>query len=196
MIKINDLIEEGRMYEVKSEQCGISRRGGRLDVTTADYVYEHEGIQIFIPEGLVYDGCSIPRAIWSILGGPFGKHSFGGMVHDHLYFTRMLPRGIADTVFYDILKNSKVNRFKAWLMYKSVSAFGRKAYYTTDERPIANRLIGEGHKLNPYTNYSQKIWDKFKHAEIYGFDSSPWLTMCDKEFRSAYIGVMSGKLHM
>lgn len=196
MIKINDLDLCASDYILHSEQCGITKRGGRLDQTTEDYLYEYEGIQIFIPKGFKWDGASIPRLLWPILGGPFGKYSFAALVHDFLYASRMVPRKIADKIFYRLLRDHEVRKVKSKLMYGAVSAFGSKAYNKTDERGAIACLYPAGHRLNPYGAYMDNLFRKDWADGCYGFMRQPWSSYDPDVFEKEYTKMMIDKWHM
>lgn len=80
---------------------------------------------ISIERGFRFDGASIPRALWSIIGNPWqGEFLPAATVHDALYATEYVPRAVADKAFYDLLRRQGVGRAKAWAMYLAVVAFG------------------------------------------------------------------------
>ncbi len=83
-----------------------------------------------IPKGFKFDGASIPRFAWSVVGHPFsGKLVRGAMVHDWLYRTGSSGhRAIADAVFLHLLKEDKVAVWRRWVIYLSVRFFGRYSY--------------------------------------------------------------------
>jgi len=196
MIRINELNLKASNYTLHSEQCGITRRGGRLDVITEDYYYIHEGIQLFIPKGFKWDGASIPKILWPILGGPFGRYSFAAMVHDFLYASREVPREVADQIFYDLMLAHGVSKFKSKIMYKAVSMFGRKAYEDTDERGAIACLYPAGHRLNPYDDYMPVLSTRGWCGGCYGFEKQPWVSMDEETFKRQYSLMMIDKLHM
>lgn len=85
----------------------------------------------------VFDGVSIPRPLWSIVGTELGgRCRLAGLVHDYLYQhcgvvrvhdafadelrTIWLPRKRCDQIFYDHLSRAGMPRFRAWLMYQAV----------------------------------------------------------------------------
>lgn len=80
-----------------------------------------------IPKGFVFDGASIPRVLWSLLGGPFHPRVIdASCVHDKLYSEKKLPRGACDRVFRNVLKE---NEHKCTtLMYWGVKLFGGLYY--------------------------------------------------------------------
>lgn len=82
-----------------------------------------------IPKNYCYDGASVPRFFWRIIGAPT-DNSFliGALVHDvmcenHQYV--MNDRHFSSEVFNALLESSKVGKFKRYLMFHSVDCFQR-----------------------------------------------------------------------
>ena len=110
-----------------------------------------------IPTGFVFDGASIPRAVWGILGlAPHGVMDGPGLVHDFCYhYKGDFPSGsywIKDVtgVWYrcsvpmskptsdELLKelclhHKACGEFKASLVWSGVAAFGIFAWNSNDE---------------------------------------------------------------
>lgn len=85
--------------------------------------------QINIPSGFIFDGASIPKALWRFLGHPLhAQYLVAACVHDYVYSTAILPRAEADFIFYTILKQNKVNPLRSFLMYLAVRIFGKSHY--------------------------------------------------------------------
>jgi len=88
-----------------------------------------DGIEVDIPEGFIFDGASVPRFLWSIIGSPYLPQYIGaGLVHDYLYRTGIVSRKKADQIFYDLLRDNKVSKFYARKMYWGVRFGGWKAW--------------------------------------------------------------------
>jgi hypothetical protein len=105
--------------------------------------FEHNGkrYQTRIPEGFTYDGASIPRPLWSILGAtPDGLHRAATLTHDWLYIRNgvvdawnisenrnvrlELTRKQADQIFLEQMLLSGVKPKRAKNMYRGVRIFG------------------------------------------------------------------------
>lgn len=91
----------------------------RVNITAVD------GVKHFvrIPEGYVFDGCSIPRWAWSIVGYPFEPDLIeAACVHDWYcekaqhYFERT----IGDSVFLKLLADAGVTSWRRWIMFAAV----------------------------------------------------------------------------
>ena len=90
-----------------------------------DYEFTVLDFKRKIEKGFKFDGASIPRAFWTLLGvTPFhAKIIIPALIHDYIYDKKCLQREIADKVFKYLLEQ---NGFKAraWIMYQAVRLFG------------------------------------------------------------------------
>ena len=80
-----------------------------------------------VPAGVEVDGASIPRAFWTVIGGPFeGNYLNASVVHDH--FCRVRTRTAQDThrSFYYGMRAMGVAEPQAKKMFWAVSTFGPK----------------------------------------------------------------------
>lgn len=95
---------------------------------TFNYRVRLLGYQIFISKGFIYDGASIPRFLWSIIGCPFRpKYRAVALVHDYLY-SIYADRKLADQIFKQMLLDAGVSKVKAATMYRALRMFGGRAY--------------------------------------------------------------------
>jgi hypothetical protein len=78
------------------------------------FIYKGESYTLTIPVGFVWDGATIPRIGWSIVGlTPFGIHDEATLIHDYLYeyegeFDEVKPhisRSFVDAMFIAKLKD-------------------------------------------------------------------------------------------
>jgi hypothetical protein len=84
-----------------------------------------QGIIWVAPAGSVVDGASIPRYLWSIMGGPFeGQYRNGSVLHDVAYGEHKLPWQDCDRMFYNAMRCSGVNAVQAKTMYYTLYKFG------------------------------------------------------------------------
>lgn len=90
-------------------------------------------IMFKIPRRFTYDGASVPRALWSVLGmSRDGLHRAAALIHDWLYVNRGQVKGdgfsynreFADKMFYELLLYLGESRWRAWIAYKGVRLFG------------------------------------------------------------------------
>ena len=92
---------------------------------------------ITIPKGLVHDGPSVPRAFqWLV--SKFGRHFEAAVLHDWLYGSPATEsREFADAVFLAAMTAAGVSRFKRWIIYRAVRAFGEKSYAEAENRFVS-----------------------------------------------------------
>ena len=77
------------------------------------------------PAGSVVDGASIPRYLWSIMGGPFeGQYRNASVLHDAAYGQRKRPWQDCDRMFYYAMRCSGVNAAQAKTMFYALYRFG------------------------------------------------------------------------
>jgi hypothetical protein len=78
------------------------------------------------PAGSKVNGASIPRAFWTIMGGPFeGKYRNASVLHDVAYDEQKVSPEAADLMFYNAMRCSGVGAVKAKTMYYSLRRHGR-----------------------------------------------------------------------
>lgn len=92
--------------------------------------YLQHGVRYFeIPQGFMFDGASIPKFAWSIIGSPFtGKYYNAGLMHDYFYRTGIVTKKEADELFYVKMRQDGVGYIKANLMFAAVKMFGGFSY--------------------------------------------------------------------
>ena len=85
------------------------------------------------PQGTVWiaaagskvDGASIPKYLWSFMGGPFeGKYRNASVLHDVSYDQKKRPPEECDRMFYNAMRCSGVSAVEAKTMYYSLLRFG------------------------------------------------------------------------
>jgi uncharacterized protein DUF1353 len=77
------------------------------------------------PAGSEVDGASIPRSLWSLMGGPFeGKYRNASVLHDVAYDQKTRPWSQCDRMFYNAMRCSGVSAVDAGMMYYSLRKFG------------------------------------------------------------------------
>lgn len=95
--------------------------------------YKHKVFKI--PKDWVFDGASIPKIFWGVIGKPtFKKFRIPAMVHDYLYGERW-HREMADAAFRDLLEDENVWTPRATIMWAAVR-IGGHAYYAGDKSPF------------------------------------------------------------
>jgi hypothetical protein len=89
------------------------------------------GLVWIAPAGSAVDGASIPKSLWSIMGGPFeGKYRNASVLHDVAYEQHDRPWQECDRMFYNAMRCSGVSAVEAGTMYYALYKFGRHWKYT------------------------------------------------------------------
>lgn len=79
------------------------------------------------PKGYATDGASIPRALWSILGGPFdGPYRQAAVIHDYYCDIKTESSKDVHRIFYYAARASGVGERMAKVLYGGVLAGGPK----------------------------------------------------------------------
>ena len=88
------------------------------------------------PRGSVVDGASIPKACWSIIGGPFeGKFRNASVVHDVACNEMTQPWQEVHEMFYNACRCGGVGELKAKTMYAAVYHRGPRWGYLVEAAP-------------------------------------------------------------
>ena len=88
---------------------------------------------VTVPSGFITDFASIPWLFWSWLPS-WGKYGKGAVVHDRLYQTHEVSRGMADLIFYEAMLVGGTKKWKARLMYFAVRICGWSTYYKRSKK--------------------------------------------------------------
>ena len=82
------------------------------------------GNWIFINSGFIYNGASIPKIFWFVIGEPTEqKFALASLIHDYLYMMRA-DRSLADSAFRELLDWAGVNGRRVALIFWAVRGFG------------------------------------------------------------------------
>ena len=88
-------------------------------------VYENDEVVIQVNPKFDFDGASIPKALWSVIGSPMtGGYQRAGCLHDALYASEYFPREVCDALFLEAMKSDGVGYVRRYAMYNAVRAFG------------------------------------------------------------------------
>jgi hypothetical protein len=98
-------LEDGRRIQLLEQFAYIDKASERWDV----------------PVGAIVDGASIPKPLWSLMGGPFeGKYRDSSVIHDWYCDLRVRPWEAVHLVFYEAMMTSGVSKTLAKIMYAGV----------------------------------------------------------------------------
>ena len=91
-----------------------------------DYSFvDSRGQRWTAPRGTVVNGASIPKAAWSIMGGPWsGRHRNAAVIHDYHCAELISNSETVHRLFYDGLRANGVSKSKAKVMYYAVLVGG------------------------------------------------------------------------
>jgi len=104
------------------------------------------------PAGSKVDGASIPRSLWTFMGGPFeGKYRNGSVLHDVAYEMHKRPWQDCDRMFYNAMRCSGVSAVEAGTMYYSLYRFGHHWRFPIKRAKAlkASELAGENNNQIP-----------------------------------------------
>lgn len=94
-----------------------------------------------VPTGTVVNGASIPRPLWTLIGGPWdGPYRRPSVVHDYFFEQKKYSSDEVHRVFYDAMVTANVGRLKAKLMYWAVVRFNRRWVRANIDPLECNRL--------------------------------------------------------
>src|SRR5215470_4033061 len=99
---------------------------GRKMILVTELRYTDPKGEVWVaPAGSVVDGASIPRSLWSLMGGPFeGQYRNASVLHDVAYEKKTRPWEQCDRMFYNAMRCSGVNAVEAGTMYYALRKFG------------------------------------------------------------------------
>lgn len=119
MIRAADISTEMPVFVPHGRRYQTARN---LEVSLCEV--EHVAHRVTVPAGYCFDGASIPRCLWSLIGSPFDPDLMvAAAVHDwycdhsaNCYQSRV----IGDAVFFYLLTKAGVARWRRVLMYLGV----------------------------------------------------------------------------
>jgi len=94
---------------------------------------------ITVQKDFIYDGASIPKSLWSIIGCPM-DYAHESCLHDALYASKIFNRKDCDKYFYKALKARGVSSIIAKEMYLGVR-FGGEAHFGSDSVSSAREFV-------------------------------------------------------
>ncbi len=80
-----------------------------------------------IPKGFITDFASVPRLFWAFIP-PMGKHNYAALLHDYLCYYKPVTRKEADRIFYEMLIEHGVSKFRSKVMYYAVRFYAKCLY--------------------------------------------------------------------
>jgi len=102
-----------------------NRDGRTMTLLTELRYTDPTGFVWVAPIGSIVDGASIPRYLWSFMGGPFeGKYRNASVLHDVAYGDKKRPWLDCDRMFYYAMRCSGVSAVEAKTMFYALYRFG------------------------------------------------------------------------
>jgi hypothetical protein len=103
------------------------------------------------PKGSVVDGASIPKYLWSLMGGPFeGKYRNASVLHDVAYEEHNRPWQDCDRMFYNAMRCSGVSVAEAKTMYYALYKFGHHWKFPVKRaKPVkvGGQIVAKGEQI-------------------------------------------------
>lgn len=141
---------EHYIHQPADRPIGKNQKQDRVKQTTEDWMcqwkYNGRYRKLFVPQGYIYDGASVPRVFWSIAGiRPDGLIRAASLAHDVLYRAaggdkpdawagcslvdetgrkRRVSRKEADWVLKQFMRYAGMSRLKCFRAHYVVRAFG------------------------------------------------------------------------
>jgi len=119
-----------------------------------------QGVIWIAPAGSVVDGASIPRSLWSLMGGPFeGKYRNASVLHDVAYDQKNRPHEVCDRMFYNAMRCSGVSAVEAGTMYYALRKFGHH-WKAPKAEPvkIGDEIVARAEPVNQGDINSTRDW--------------------------------------
>jgi Protein of unknown function (DUF1353) len=96
-----------------------------------------------VPKDAIVDGASIPRMLWTLIGGPFkGKYRNASIIHDWYCDLRLRPWQQVHRMFFDAMITSSVSAGRAKLLYAGVYLGGPRWSKTV----VENTRLATGYR--------------------------------------------------
>jgi hypothetical protein len=127
-----------------------------------------------VPAGATVDGASIPRALWTLIGGPFeDKYRNASIIHDWYCDVRSRPWKDTHRVFYHAMITSSVPIAQAKLLFAGVYWGGPRWSQTVVENIVlaTTRTLGFVSSFAPepmFETVRRRMW----RVSEYSFDDS------------------------
>ena len=125
---------------------------GRNMILVTELRYTDPKGEVWVaPVGSVTDGASIPRYLWSIMGGPFeGQYRNAAVLHDVAYGEHNRPWQDCDRMFYYAMRCSGVNEVEAKTMFYALFKFGHHWKFPIKKaKPVKyeGQLVARGEEI-------------------------------------------------
>lgn len=98
----------------------------QLYILTKDLVWSSKDLKITVKTGFDFDGASIPRSLWGLIGSPMsGRYVRAACLHDLLYSIEYKnDRKLCDDLFLEAMKADGVSYTQRYAIYWAVRSAG------------------------------------------------------------------------
>lgn len=122
---------------------GVWEPNGRDMTLREDFAYvDPRGKKWNAPTGSVVNGASIPRAFWSITGGPFeGQYRSASVVHDVACEEMTETWQDVHRMFYEACRCGGVGERQAKTLYWAVHNFGPRWEFVEERSPETGEIV-------------------------------------------------------
>lgn len=156
---LTEFLEDGRLMELVEPYTFIDRKRNEWPV----------------PARTRTDGASIPRPLWSIIGGPFeGKYRVPAIIHDYYCSVRTRAWQATHVMFYEAMRASGVGELHAKMMYAGVY-FGGPRWTAMDRHNAGlERLDDQGRLFSVAPSRIGRFWldnGMIRESESFGGQS-------------------------
>lgn len=131
------------MSEFAGNLIGEDLPDGRKRLVLFDFMFVDDAGMIWITfRGIVYDGATIPRFAWPIIGGPYeGKYRRAAAIHDPDYTCQYRTRLAGDRMLREASITDGTGLCKAQIMESCVRQFGQHAWDDLDQGDYRPDLV-------------------------------------------------------
>lgn len=119
-------------------------QGSRCRIMRDYFVTLDNDAVLTIREGFSFDGASIPRAFWRLIGHPFQMPLLvAATCHDALYSAELFPRAECDRIFLGLMRRVGIGRVKRNLVWLGVRSAGWAVWrrHTPETIAAARRIV-------------------------------------------------------
>jgi hypothetical protein len=131
------------MSEFGGDLIAMDLPDGRKRLVLFDFMFLDNAGMIWVTfRGVVYDGATIPRFAWSIIGGPYeGKYRRAAAIHDPDYTFQYRMRLMGDRMLREGAIADGTGVCKAQIMESCVRQFGQHAWDDLDQGDYRPDLV-------------------------------------------------------
>lgn len=129
------------MKKFSAEQVDAGLRANGKAILLSDFSYENDKIKVTAKAGFIFDGASVPKFFWRVVGHPFSFELLRpAVIHDICYATECFARDYSDDLFEEMLDFAGVSEIKEDAMYLAVRVGGGDVWDEHTEESIESAL--------------------------------------------------------